>query len=736
MAAPVVLAAQKAAKKAGKWAAKKAGSAASKRLPKNNRSLASNPKVWLAAALLTLGPVLLSVVMFTAMLGGAAGFSEPTSEAEEVLGAAMIDLFIEASGNTRGQVVPWELLAASTLVLTDGGLLSPYPDTEKTTRVLPVLRPGIAPRDGDAKWQGGGEGVLLWNTHHPAAPDNPQDTSDSVERWAFVLEDAALAYLEDNDITVESLREAGVLDEGGKLWTQILDSLIEVRYACDANNLPAPILIPTTTTTSPTTVVDSEVAETTSTAAITTTTTAPTTVPAPMTVPASEFEPVLVWMKPCPSAIEVDPDGPAQYGQPTTTTTPGSQDSDSTSTTATSSPDAEPTTTTTGPDVCLSGCEPPTLLAPAPARPVGAQIVSKASWMIGVGDGLTGFVEGAFVGVDPTAAAAYRQAASAALAEFEACNIDVYLIAGIGKVESNHGSHGGAVIDPNGDVAPPIRNDHSTAAGPMQFLDGTWAESGVDANGDGVKDRDNYFDSATATALYLCKFLPEGVDARSDVGQRAMMKWYNSTLGYYEKVIQAANMMRSQDMQAGAGFAFSGDIGPPVATGFNAGALTRKCGPGAARLAAKPGGIIMPCHLRSVVFQVYAVPNAVGGRSRVSQVAAPYAAAMFQAAGAAGIPLGGGGYRDAAGQLAVRRNNCGHSYEAIYLWPARRCSPPTARPGTSMHETGEALDLTCAGSIIHNRTTNVCYLWLDQNAHFFGYYNLNSEPWHFSSTAG
>ena len=43
---------------------------------------------------------------------------------------------------------------------------------------------------------------------------------------------------------------------------------------------------------------------------------------------------------------------------------------------------------------------------------------------------------------------------------------------------------------------------------------------------------------------------------------------------------------------------------------------------------------------------------------------------------------------------AVRRANCGSSNYAIYQMPASACSPPTARPGTSMHEQGLAIDFT------------------------------------------
>ncbi|MEM9036619.1 MAG: D-alanyl-D-alanine carboxypeptidase family protein [Actinomycetota bacterium] len=106
--------------------------------------------------------------------------------------------------------------------------------------------------------------------------------------------------------------------------------------------------------------------------------------------------------------------------------------------------------------------------------------------------------------------------------------------------------------------------------------------------------------------------------------------------------------------------------------------------------------------------------------------------ALLTAAAADGISLGGGGYRSAEGQLAVRRRNCGTSDYAIYEMPASSCRPPTARPGSSMHERGLAIDFTYNGRGIGTRS-NAAYQWLAENASRFGLYNLPSEPWHWST---
>ena len=104
--------------------------------------------------------------------------------------------------------------------------------------------------------------------------------------------------------------------------------------------------------------------------------------------------------------------------------------------------------------------------------------------------------------------------------------------------------------------------------------------------------------------------------------------------------------------------------------------------------------------------------------------------AMIQAAGADGVYLSGGGYRDSAQQIALRQSHCGSSYYATYQMPSSSCSPPTAIPGTSMHEQGLAIDFdNCSyGTSVYN--------WLSANAASYGMYNLPSESWHWSTTGG
>jgi len=99
---------------------------------------------------------------------------------------------------------------------------------------------------------------------------------------------------------------------------------------------------------------------------------------------------------------------------------------------------------------------------------------------------------------------------------------------------------------------------------------------------------------------------------------------------------------------------------------------------------------------------------------------------MFDAAAAAGHHFTGHGWRDTNQQIALRRQNCGTSYYAIYQMPSGQCTPPTAIPGTSRHERGLAVDLSTG-------LTTAAFTWLKANAARYGLYNLPSERWHWST---
>ena len=103
----------------------------------------------------------------------------------------------------------------------------------------------------------------------------------------------------------------------------------------------------------------------------------------------------------------------------------------------------------------------------------------------------------------------------------EGCNLAWWGLAGIGRIESDHGRVQDAHLLPNGDLLPPIigvalTGAHGTALitdstggyahaeGPMQFIPSTWAKWGTDATGAGTKDPNNIYDASLAAADYLC----------------------------------------------------------------------------------------------------------------------------------------------------------------------------------------------------------------------------------------
>ncbi|MFI6050197.1 lytic transglycosylase domain-containing protein [Streptomyces violascens] len=128
-------------------------------------------------------------------------------------------------------------------------------------------------------------------------------------------------------------------------------------------------------------------------------------------------------------------------------------------------------------------------------------------------------------GIPATVLDAYKKAEAALATDRPNCHLPWQLLAGIGKVESGHAN--GGRVDVNGTTLTPILGPvlngagfanitdtdggaydgdkvHDRAVGPMQFIPSTWATSGRDGNGDGVKDPNNVYDAALAAGFYLC----------------------------------------------------------------------------------------------------------------------------------------------------------------------------------------------------------------------------------------
>jgi len=166
-------------------------------------------------------------------------------------------------------------------------------------------------------------------------------------------------------------------------------------------------------------------------------------------------------------------------------------------------------------------------------------------------------------GVSPTAVRAYGNAALQLAREQPACHLGWTTIAGIGGIESGHGTTDGTILLDDGTTSPliigpaldgsagmaAIRSDAESvqwhgdprwdhAVGPMQFIPSTWRRWGADGNGDGISDPNNINDAAFATARYLCA---SGADLRTGAGWSRAIFSYNHSDYYVRSVLARAN---------------------------------------------------------------------------------------------------------------------------------------------------------------------------------------------------
>ncbi len=158
---------------------------------------------------------------------------------------------------------------------------------------------------------------------------------------------------------------------------------------------------------------------------------------------------------------------------------------------------------------------------PATQREVRVLSVSAAATLAGAS------VNG--LGIPLATLDAYLRAEATVRFENAQCGLEWWMLAGIGRVESNHGRYGGAQPGLRGDVNPRIvgialdgapgvaaivDSDQGAwdgdvfwdrAVGPMQFIPGTWRRYAADGNSDGASNPNNLYDAAVGAGRYLCK---------------------------------------------------------------------------------------------------------------------------------------------------------------------------------------------------------------------------------------
>lgn len=170
-------------------------------------------------------------------------------------------------------------------------------------------------------------------------------------------------------------------------------------------------------------------------------------------------------------------------------------------------------------------------------------------------------------GIGEIALQAYGSATLRLSREQPACRLGWTTLAGIGGIESLHGTDKGAYLLPDGRTSLPILGpaldgtdgnaairstaesipwhgdtqwDH--AVGPMQFIPSTWEQWQSDGNDDGVNDPSNVFDAAYAAGRYLCA---SGADLRTGRGWTRAIFSYNHSDDYVRSVLAYANAYAS-----------------------------------------------------------------------------------------------------------------------------------------------------------------------------------------------
>ena len=169
-------------------------------------------------------------------------------------------------------------------------------------------------------------------------------------------------------------------------------------------------------------------------------------------------------------------------------------------------------------------------------------------------------------GIPAAALRAYRTAEATMRIADPSCGLSWGLLAGIGRIESDHGQFGGAVLGANGVSTPHIlglqlNGTRATAAiadtdngafdgdkqwdravGPMQFIPSTWAAVGVDGDGNGTRNPNDIDDAALAAAAYLCV---GNNDLTTAQGMQTAVYSYNHSDSYVALVLGVAHAYES-----------------------------------------------------------------------------------------------------------------------------------------------------------------------------------------------
>ena len=166
----------------------------------------------------------------------------------------------------------------------------------------------------------------------------------------------------------------------------------------------------------------------------------------------------------------------------------------------------------------------------------------------------------AATGIPLRAMLGYAGASLALATEQPGCRLGWSTLAGLGNIESGHGTHAGSALGTDGTARPGIFGpaldgsdfaamsdtddgawdgsaEWDRAVGPLQFIPATWQRWGADGNRDGLNDPQQIDDAALAAGRYLCNYGDLALPER----WRAAVFAYNHVDSYVTAVAGYAN---------------------------------------------------------------------------------------------------------------------------------------------------------------------------------------------------
>lgn len=170
-------------------------------------------------------------------------------------------------------------------------------------------------------------------------------------------------------------------------------------------------------------------------------------------------------------------------------------------------------------------------------------------------------------GIPGPAVEAYARAVLRLGEEQPGCALGWTTLAGIGYVESQHGTIDDRTLGTDGFSSSPVigpaldgtdfalvrpvplstrwhgDSEYDHAMGPMQFIGSTWETWGADGDRDGVANPFSIFDAAYTAGRYLCA---SGADLTAAEAWSAAIHSYNHSEEYVAQVLSAANFYASQ----------------------------------------------------------------------------------------------------------------------------------------------------------------------------------------------